>query len=160
MAIKEVDNIQQNVQVDTRPQNLEALSNQLLNEENAGAEAIRSLLTVDQPIGSEPSDIELKTDLSEDEHKILSVLLPVDSILTDKNALKTKSFIGMITNRHQRLALSKDRKSRSEIVAVARQPDFGGGFGAGEVKKQGMFSKLFSSKKKRGGGGGGYEGGV
>lgn len=97
---------------------------QILKDENASSQAIKSLITVKDRESGKDSEVELKTDLSEDDIKIHTVLAVLSNIIEMKQKSFSKSCIlASVIEKKERKALSKDRKSRGEIVAVARQPD-------------------------------------
>lgn len=108
-----------------------------IKEESAQTKAVSSLLEVKPKIkGVLGSDIELKTDLSENEVKLHTAVDIMDHILSmNKKEFSHAPLLGKLTNLKERKALSKNRKSRGEIVDVARSPDqqfindaSGGGF--------------------------------
>lgn len=97
----------------------------MLKEESAQTEAVKSLIRVKEKVlGELGTDIELKTDLTE---KDICLHTSVDmlSFILDmkKGDFAKNAIIGHLTNLKERKLLSKDRKSRSEIVEVAKTPD-------------------------------------
>ena len=122
-------------------------------EENPTAEAVKSLISVKPRIAGMDSEVELKTDLSDDEIKIHTVLSEMSKILESKEEqFSTKCILSSVIEKKERKALSKDRKSREEIVAVARQPDMSmGGMGMGMdggQQRHGFIRRFFSRKNR------------
>lgn len=104
--------------------NLEDVTDELLREDNAGSEAIRSLINVAKSKKGEDTEIELKTELTADEVKIHSLVDIFGKMLeSDEKQFCSKSIFPMIVEKLERKSLSKGRQSRAEIVNVARQPD-------------------------------------
>ncbi len=113
------------VDIDMKEPNLEENIDKLLNEESAQAKAVSSLIYVKKKVKGElGSDIELKTDLTEKECCIHTGVDMLQHFL----AMTPTEFISApilqnLTTLKERKLLSKDRKSRGEIVDVARNPD-------------------------------------
>lgn len=105
-------------------ENLDDTVDQVISDESASAEAIRSLIKVEKTQKGDDTEIELKTELSDDEVKIHSIIDIFGRVLeSNEKTFGSKSIFPMIVEKLERKALSKRRKSREEIVAVARQPD-------------------------------------
>ena len=120
----------------------------LLKEENATTKAVESLITVKDRVTGKASEVELKTDLSDDEIKLHTVLAVTSDVLEmDEHTFKTKCILADVIEKKERKALSKDRKSREEIVMVARQPDIQMGDMGGQ-QKDGFVKRFFSSRRK------------
>lgn len=121
---------------------------EILKEENPTAKAVTSLIEVRPKKKGEDSEIELKTDLTSDEVKLHTIIDILNEVLEmDEKDFSKKCILSSLINKKERKSLSKNRLSRSEIVAVAKQPEFPNDFG-GEVKKQGIIRRFFTSKKE------------
>lgn len=96
-----------------------------IKEENPQAEAVRSLINVaPRKAGQSDTEIELKTDLDENEVKLHTACDIMANVLEMKPLdFSSKSVISPLVNKKERKALSKMRKSRGEIVEVARNRD-------------------------------------
>ena len=123
---------------------LDDIAETLLKEENPTAEAVNALIKVRDKERNKPSDVELKTDLSDDEVKIHSVLSVLNTAL-EGNFKKTFILGGLIESK-ERKALSKDRKSRTEIVEVARRPDVN--TFEQNTRGEGFIKKMFTPRKQ------------
>lgn len=123
---------------------------ELFKEENPTAEAVKSLINVKSRKVGEPSEVELKTDLSDDEVKLHTVLSTIHNILEAKPDKFNKECILLnVIESKERKALSKNRLSRSEIVQVARQPDMNMGMMGEMPQKQGFIKRFLTSRKNR-----------
>jgi hypothetical protein len=126
---------------------LDEKTEQLLNDEDATATAVKSLINVDDRAKGKPSKIELKTDLTENEVKIHSVLAVLNDVIDNgETKFKESCILGTLIERKERKALSKNRLSRGEIVAVAKQPDINGDMG-NQMVKENMAKRLFMSQR-------------
>lgn len=115
----------------------------LIKEENATSEAVRSLINVKDREKGKSSDVELKTDLTDDEVKIHTVLQALSNTLEmSQLEFSEKCVLSAVIESKERKLLSKDRKSRMEIVNVARQPDMNFPM----EHQQGGFLKRFFSR--------------
>lgn len=86
------------------------------------------------------SDVELKTDLSEREVIVHSLLDEISRILNMTPAeFKQDIVVPKMVERKERKLLSKNRKSREEVVRVAKPEDT-------EQQQRGFLSRLFSPK--------------
>jgi hypothetical protein len=104
--------------------NLDDVAEEIINDESASAEAIRSLIKVTAKESGKDSEVELKTDLSSNEVKIHSIIDILGKIIeSSSKEFSTKSIFPLVVEKIERKLLSKERKSRTEIVTVARQPD-------------------------------------
>lgn len=130
-------------------EDLEKIADKLSEDEQPTARAIKSLIEVKDHKKGTASEIELKTDITEDEQKIQSVLSVISEIISNKDSLKDDCILSPVIMKLQRLALSKNRKSRAEIVAVARQPDMSMGMMDGG-QNDGFVRRLMTSRKNRG----------
>lgn len=120
---------------------------ELLKEENPTAEAVKALIKVRTREAGQDSEVELKTDLSEDEIKIHTVLGVLSNIIEMKPEDFTKKCIlSDVIDKKERKSLSKDRKSRLEIVEVARQPDVNMPLGT-QSGNESFIKRFFTSKK-------------
>jgi hypothetical protein len=98
--------------------------NEILKDDNPTAEAVSALIKVKDREAGKDSEVELKTDLSEDEIKVHTVLGVLSNLIEMKPEDFTKKCIlSKVIEKKERKSLSKDRKSRLEIVEVARHPD-------------------------------------
>lgn len=121
----------------------------LLKEESATTKAVESLITVKDRVTGKASEVELKTDLSDDEIKLHTVLAVTSDVLEmDEKTFKTKCILADVIEKKERKALSKNRKSREEIVMVARQPDIQMGGMGGMPQKDNFVKRFFSSRRK------------
>lgn len=104
---------------------IEDTIDKVLKEETAQGEAVKSLITVkEREVGKLGSDIELKTDLDEKGVCLHTAVDMMSNILEmDKASFRKNCIIGNLTHLKERKLLSKDRKSRQEIVEVAKNPD-------------------------------------
>jgi len=126
---------------------LDDKTEEILKDENPTAEAIKSLITVKDRETGKASEIELKTDLDTDEIKIHTVLDLLSNVLEmDTKNFSKKCILADLINRKERKALSKDRKSRGEIVSVAKPPEFP--MQPQELKKEGFIRRFFTSRKE------------
>ena len=118
-----------------------------LVERNPQADAVNALIKVDKrERGTQDTDIELKTDLTEDEVKIHTVVDLMSTFLEmDTRTFCNKSVISNLVNKKERKALSKERKSREEIVTIARHPDI---IQEGQPKNEGVLKRFFTSRRQ------------
>lgn len=126
---------------------LDDFTDQILKEENPTAEAVKSLINVEDREKGKASSVELKTDLTPDEIKIHTVLdtlsnaLEMNPIDFNKNCI-----LSSVIERKERKSLSKNRMSRTEIVQVARQPDMN--FTNETQEKAGFIKRMFMPRKR------------
>lgn len=121
-----------------------------ITSDNATAKAVKSLIEVKDRKSGESSEVELKTDLTDDEIKTHTILAITSDVLEmDKTDFDSKCILANVIEKKERKALSKDRKSREEIVSVAKQPNINADDGILIPQKQGFMKRLFTSKKKR-----------
>lgn len=113
----------------------------IIRDDSPTSTAVKSLVNA----GTDSEDnVELKTDLTEEQIKIHSVLKLLHQCLSmEVDEFESKSILGKLINIVERKSWSKDRKSRQEIVAVAKQPDQMNVGGGGE----GFFQKAFTPRK-------------
>lgn len=120
--------------------------NEMLKDENPTAQAVNALIKVEDREAGKDSDVELKTDLNEDEIKIHTVLGVLSNLIEMKPEDFTKKCIlSKVIEKKERKSLSKDRKSRIEIVEVARHPDVN--MMAQPTGNESFVKRFFSSKK-------------
>ena len=120
----------------------------ILRDESPTTKAVKSLIEVkDREAGKHNSEIELKTDLDSNQICIHTAVSVMNNVLEQSEKDFGKSCIlGNLLEIKERKLLSKDRKSRQEIVNVARQPDMN----AMNVNdSSGFVSNLFKSRKDR-----------
>ncbi len=122
--------------------------NDILKEENPTAEAVKALIKVEKRVAGQDSEVELKTDLTEDEIKIHTVLGVLSNLIEMKaEDFNSKCILSDVIEKKERKSLSKDRKSRLEIVEVARHPDMNMGFSDGG--NESFIKRFFSSRKDK-----------
>lgn len=120
--------------------------NEILKDENPTAQAVNALIKVEDREAGKDSDVELKTDLNEDEIKIHTVLGVLSNLIEMKPEDFTKKCIlSKVIEKKERKSLSKGRKSRLEIVEVARHPDVN--MMGQPTGNESFIKKFFSSKK-------------
>lgn len=128
---------------------LDEYTDKILQEENPTAKAVDALINVDDREAGKSSEVELKTDLTENEVKMHTVLDTLSTTLEmSEKVFSAKSILASVIEKKERKSLSKNRMSRSEIVTVARQPDMNLGFGEPH-QKQGFIKRFFTSKNDR-----------
>lgn len=129
---------------DTLDENID----KILKEESATSKAVDSLITVKDRETGKASEVELKTDLTDDEIKLHTVLAITSDVLEmDEKTFTTKCILADVIEKKERKALSKNRKSREEIVMVARQPDIQMG-DMGMPHKDNFVKRFFSSRRQ------------
>lgn len=118
----------------------------LLKEETAQSQAVKSLIEVrEKKKGEVGSEIELKTDLDKNQVCIHTAVDMITNIIDmDEKEFTDKCIIGNLINLKERKLLSKDRKSRTEIVEVAKTPDMM----FNQEPQQGFVRNLFRSRRK------------
>ena len=96
-----------------------------MQEETPSSIAVKSLIRVEKrQKGDTDTDIELKTDLTDDLVRLHSLAQIMSNVLsTDEKTFADNNIIGELVNKLERKLVSKNRMSRTEIVNVARQPD-------------------------------------
>ena len=96
-----------------------------MQEETPSSIAVKSLIRVEKrQKGDTDTDIELKTDLTDDLVRLHSIAQIMSNVLsTDEKTFADNNIIGELVNKLERKLVSKNRMSRTEIVNVARQPD-------------------------------------
>lgn len=123
--------------------------NEMLKDDNPAAEAVNALIKVRKRKAGEDSEVELKTDLSEDEIKIHTVLGVLSNLIEMKPQDFTKKCIlSEVIDKKERKSLSKDRKSRLEIVEVAKQPDVNMPLGT-QSGNESFIKRFFTSRKNK-----------
>lgn len=126
---------------------------QIIHEESANAEAIRSLINVKDRRKGKNSDVELKTDFINEEQLINHTKGAVIGRVLEMNKsdfAKSNFFMELIETK-ERKSISRNRLSRREIVELSRVPDPPALFDVPPVEqKQGFFKKLFTPKQKEG----------
>ena len=119
---------------------------EISNEDTATAEAVKSLINV-APGPKGRAEIELKSDMTEDEVKVHSILAIINTaIQATPGEFGRDCILGALIEKKERKSLSKNRLSRSEIVAVAKHPDMPSDFEY-EARKQGFLRRLFTRKE-------------
>lgn len=118
---------------------------EIIKDESAQARAVKSLIEVRPKIKNTfGSDIEVKTDLNEKDVCLHTAADMLQSFLNVKS-FKDSNIISDLVQLKERKLLSKNRKSRQEIVDVARSPDMT----MMQPDNQGNFVKrLFTSRKQ------------
>lgn len=117
-----------------------------LVDKNPQADAVNSLIKVGKrEKGEQDTDIELKTDLSDNDVKIHTVVDLMSSFLEmNSTQFSEKSVIANLVNKKERKLLSKDRKSREEIVMIAKNPDVNID---GAERPEGFVKRLLTSRR-------------
>ena len=114
-----------------------------LNEESAQGEAVKSLIRSDP---KNRIDDEKKSDISEADVNRHAILSTTSDVIEMKPEDFTKNCVlGMLINRKESKAWSKNRESRKEIVEIAKQRDMNMGTGE-EVQRHGFIRRMFTSK--------------
>ena len=118
----------------------------LIKEENAQAEAVKSLINVKKKVLNElGSDIELKTDLSPENVVIHTGVDMLNRILSTKDFDKVIITEDLVQIKERKL-LSLNRQSRREIVEIARNPDMQmNDFGN---QQESFVKRMFTPRKK------------
>ncbi len=121
--------------------------NEAMNETTPTGEAVKALINVEERKAGKDSDVELKTDLTADEIKVHTVLGVLSNLIEMKAEDFTKKCIlSSVIEKKERKSLSKDRKSRTEIVEIARQPDVNMPLGT-QSGNESFVKRFFTSKK-------------
>ncbi len=121
--------------------------NEMLKDDNPTAKAVSALIEVKGREAGKDSEVELKTDLSADEIKIHTVLGVLSNLMEmSEEDFTKKCILSEVIEKKERNSLSKDRKSRLEIVEVARQPDVNMPLGT-QSGNESFIKRFFSSKK-------------
>jgi hypothetical protein len=118
-----------------------------VKEETAQSKIVSSLIDVrERQDGKIGSDIELKTDLSEDEIKLHTVINMMGHILETAKIFGSDNILHNLIELKERKSLSKERLSRKEAVEIARTPEMPilSGFNTQE-----NFTKRWFSSKRR-----------
>jgi len=135
---KEKNNLEQSID-----QNI----NDILKDENPTAQAVNALIKVGDREAGKDSEVELKTDLTVDEIKIHTVLGVLSNLIEmNPDDFTKKCILSEVIEKKERKSLSKDRKSRLEIVEVARQPDVNMPLGT-NAGNESFVKRFFTSKK-------------
>lgn len=116
-----------------------------IKQDNPQSTAVKHLVGVAERDKTKlGTDVELKTDLTADQIITHSVMAVVNSALEmDETEFNESCILGDLIDTLERKSISKDRKSRGEIVAVARNPDTN--ITEGNMKQS--FMKRFFSPK-------------
>jgi len=118
-----------------------------LAEDTAQSQAVRSLIQVKEKKKDDVgSDIELKTELTEQQTCIHTQIDILNNILGKANLTKLDILNNLIQLKERKL-LSLKRKSRGEIVDVARNPDMSL-MGMGHPPEQNFTKRFFSSRRQ------------
>lgn len=116
-----------------------------IKQDNPQSTAVKHLVDVrERDKNKLGTDVELKTDLTSDQIITHSVMAVVNSALEmSEDEFNNSCILGDLIDTIERKSISKDRKSRGEIVAVAKSPDTN--ITEGNVKQS--FMKRFFSPK-------------
>lgn len=127
---------------------LDADVENVMKEENPQSIAVKSLINVKGRDHKKlETDIELKTDLTDNDVANHSVLAVLNHVLeSGKDDFRSKTILGNLINTKERKLISKDRKGRGEIVDLAKTPEQPIVTNSSDV---GMFKKLFIGKSER-----------
>ncbi len=118
---------------------------ELIKEDSAQSQAVRSLISVKDRKAGQGSEIELKTELTKQEAALHTSAQIMGDLLRDKK-LTDLDILGKIVTLKERKNLSLDRKSRKEIVEVARTPDMPLVSG---MENAGMVKRFFTSRRNQ-----------
>lgn len=131
-----------------------------LKDDSAQSRAVDALLNVkERNVKAIGSDIELKTDLEADEHKTHTVAQIISNVIemTDKE-FNSRCVLGDIIEKKERKSLSKERRSRTETVEVARPVHMSGMYpgegGQGMGRRRGIIARMFGVGRRGDAGGG------
>lgn len=139
---------------------LEETVDEIISQKSPQAVAVDSLIniSVSEP-GELSSDVETKTDLTEDEIKLHTVVETISSLLASTSEqFMQRNIIGDLVTKKERKSISKHRQSRKEIVELARWPDmqmmgYPGMPPAGGVQNRPSFiGRLFGRRRRETGG--------
>lgn len=126
---------------------LEESVEKALNEENPQSIAVKSLININpRDLKHIETDVELKTDLNENDVNTHTILSLLNHVLNNKEDFSKRSIIGDLITIRERKLISKDRKGRGEIVELAKTPE--NPILAG-TQDMGMLQKFFTSKRDR-----------
>lgn len=125
---------------------LDEIADDIMTEQNPQADAVNALIKSEPRVSGEPSDIELKTDLINlDQVNLHTALDVLGNILEmapkDFNA---SVILSSIIHRRERKLLSLQRRSRTEIVNVAKNPDLP----QENMPQEGFLKRFFTSRKQ------------
>jgi hypothetical protein len=128
---------------------LDDITTQLMDEKSAQKIAVESLIKIAPRNEFEKfsSEVELKTDLTENEIISHSVLDILDIFTKSIEKFSSKSVMAEIVNKKERKLLSKDRKSRTEIVDVAKAPMFPAGEMEG-MRQESAVRRFFKPRQR------------
>lgn len=119
---------------------------QIIKDETPTGQAVESLIKVKKREKGQDSEIELKTDLDESDVCVHTSIDMLNNFLEMGHKDFSKvSVIGELVNKKERKLLSKNRRSRLEIVEVARHPDLNM---VQEQVKDSFVKRLFQRKKE------------
>lgn len=124
--------------------NIEDVIKDSLKNKTASLLAVETLVSVKNKEHKEDfgTDVELKTDLDERSVIVHSLLDEVSRILMlSPSDFNKEIVVPKIVERKERKLLSKNRKSREEVVRVAKPEE------SVEEKRAGIFSRLFTPKQ-------------
>jgi hypothetical protein len=126
--------------------NLEDTIRQSMIPEDAGVIGVKHLVTVrnreKEDFGSE---VELKTDLDSEDVFIHTVCDFANWIFTMDDAnkkLEDINILGRIVEQKERKRLSLDRKSRSEVVMIAKRPE-----DSAPIENKSFWRKMFTPQQ-------------
>lgn len=124
---------------------IEETLDKVMKDETAQTRAVSSLIDVkDRIAGKIGTDIELKTDLTGKETCIHTAVDMIGFFLkVSPDKFDDMDILPTLTNLKERKLLSKGRKSRDEIVNVAKNPDLN----MQQAESQGFVRKLFTPKR-------------
>lgn len=118
---------------------------EVINEATAKDKAVESLINVAPKMKGKNSEVELKTDLTEADvclHTQAAMLGKMIDLI-DKPLEKAEELITDVIETKERKLLSKDRRSRLEIVEIAKSPET---FMAAGEENRGFLSRFFKPK--------------
>ena len=126
---------------------LEEQIRQSMMPEDAGVIGVKHLVTVRRKqIGDFGSEVELKTDLDSEDVFIHTACDVANWIFqkaeNNENDLRKVNILGRIVEQKERKRLSLDRKSRAEVVAVAKRPE-----DSAPIENKSFWRKMFTPQQ-------------
>jgi hypothetical protein len=128
-----------------RESNIDETIDKLIREENAQAQAVKTLITAKpREDGVLGTDVETKTDLKEQQTCWHTQGGLINSALEmSPEQFGEKCILGDLIDLKERKLLSLERKSRLEIVEIAKNPEVT----SDERKQENLFKKFFTPRK-------------
>lgn len=120
---------------------LEESIEQILKEDTAQSRAVKTLVEIKPKTKTGWSDVEVKTDLNQKETCIHTSANMIQKFIKCNN-FEDLDIIDLLVELKERKLLSLKRKSRGEIVDVAKRPDI-----KNTSTPDNYFKKMFTSQK-------------